>query len=218
MQDIGDKTYNFGISGAMTTGWYEIDGNKFYFGDDGAMLKGWQVLDGWHRHFDDESGILSANCTLDGYRIDADGVARKITAVQLRAQNILASIGYTPNAIFNYIRSHNYYKLMETTRTLDQIESLGWGYFANYAMDNRFVVCYYFAALQDLLFHEAGFESRIVYGNGTHASDHYWNQVKINGEWTNYDACNGFAAVSDDFLKAKTYTWYQFVYPVYEER
>ena len=107
---------------------------------------------------------------------------------------------------------------METTRTLDQIESLGWGYFANYAMDNRFVVCYYFAALQDLLFHEAGFESRIVYGNGTHASDHYWNQVKINGEWTNYDACNGFAAVSDDFLKAKTYTWYQFVYPVYEER
>ncbi|MBQ1519735.1 MAG: hypothetical protein IIZ53_07785, partial [Ruminococcus sp.] len=202
---------------AMEKGWTETDGKKYYFStEDGAMLKGWQVLDGWNRHFDETTGILSTNCTIGDYSIDGDGVARKTSAVRLRARSILSTINPTPDGIFNYIRSRNYYKYMEATKTLPQIEAIGWSYFANYAMDNRFVVCYYFAALQDLLFHEAGYESRIVYGNGTHTSDHYWNQVKINGVWTNYDACNGCANVSDSYLQSLTYTWYQFVYPNYD--
>ena len=215
--DMDDKTYNFGSSGAMQKGWTEIDGNKYYFStEDGSMVYGWQTIDNTTRHFDEATGVLSTNCTIDDYRIDADGVAKKLSAVQLRARSILSTISATPDGIFNYIRNHNYYRMIESTRTLQQIEDLGWGYFANYAMDNRFVVCYYFAAIQDLLFHEAGYESRIVYGNGTHTSDHYWNQVKINGVWTNYDACNGCANVSDAYLTSLTYTWYQFVYPNYD--
>lgn len=64
------------------------------------------------------------------------------------------------------------------------------GYFANYAMGNRYITSYYFAALQDILFHQAGYESRIVYGTAGNG-DYYWNQVKTDGVWVNYDACGG---------------------------
>ena len=109
--------------------------------------------------------------------------------------------------------NHNKYKFIEATKTLAQIQSIGWSYFAQYAFNNRFVVCYYFAAVQDVLFQEAGYESRIVYGTGRGSGDHYWNQIKVNGVWTNYDACNGYANVTDAYLKAQNYTWKQYVYP-----
>lgn len=207
--------YYLGSDGAAVTGWQNIGGGRYCFSSDGKMLTGWQTIDGKMYHFDSASGIMSVSTVIDGYTIGPDGVAVRISAVQLRANDVIASIGTDAQNIFNYVRSHNKYKYIEETKPLAQIESIGWSYFANYAMDNRFVVCYYFAAVTDVLFRQAGFETRIVYGTGRGDGDHYWNQVRINGVWTNYDTCNGYANVTDDYLKLQNYTWYKYVYPVY---
>ena len=78
-------------------------------------------------------------------------------------------------------------------------------------MDHEFVVCYYFAAISDLLFQQAGYKTRIVYGTGRGTTDHYWNQVLIDGVWVNYDACNGYFGKTDAFLKEKNYTFKQYI-------
>ena len=76
------------------------------------------------------------------------------------------------------------------------------------------MVCYYFAALQDVLFKQAGYEHRVIYGTQGRG-DHYWNQVKINGKWRNFDACMGHCDVSDEYLSNKGFIWYEYVYPEY---
>ncbi|MBQ9899293.1 MAG: transglutaminase domain-containing protein, partial [Ruminococcus sp.] len=131
---------------------------------------------------------------------------------QVQANSILASTGKGVAEIFNYVRDHNKYKYIEDTKSLATIESLGWSSFAQYALNNRYVVCYYFAAITDLLFQQAGYQTRIIYGTGRGDGDHYWNQVVINGQWVNYDTCNGYYGVSDDYLKSQNYTWYKCVY------
>lgn len=232
---IDGKLFYFDENNVYNTGWQTINGNLYYFdgdngamkglrqfttgyyyfGNDGKLLTGWQTVDGILRYFDPSSGLMVVNKIVDGYEIDANGVAKKLSDVQIRADKIIASIGNSADNIFTYVRSNNKYKFMEPTKSLSEIEALGWGYFANYAMDNRFIVCYYFAAITDLLMHQAGYETRIVYGTGRGTSDHYWNQVKINGVWVNYDTCNGYSNVNDDYLKEQNYTWKSFVYPKY---
>ncbi|MGN0612537.1 MAG: transglutaminase domain-containing protein [Porcipelethomonas sp.] len=212
-QTISGKKYYFGSDGAMQTGWQTISGKKYYFSSDGAMQTGWQTIDGKKYYFGND-GVMRTNVSVDGYDIGADGVAVKLSAVQKRADAIIASVGKSANAIYSYVRSNNVYKFMESTKSLATINSMGWGYFADYAMDNRFVVCYYFAALQDLLFRQAGYETRIIYGTQGFG-DHYWNQVKINGTWMNFDACMGHYNVTDSYLANKGFVWYQYVYPEY---
>lgn len=215
-QIINGAKYYLADNGVMQTGWVTLSDGKYYFGTDGKMVTGWQTISGKYYHFGTD-GKLTVNTTLDGYKIDANGVATKLSAVQLKANTILASIGKTPNAIYNYVINNNKYRYIEDTRTLAQIQATGWSYFANYAMNNKYVVCYYFAAITDLLFQQAGLESRIVYGTGRGDGDHYWNQVKINGVWTNYDTCNMYANVTDAYLKTQGngYTWKQYVYPTF---
>ena len=154
---------------------------------------------------------MAKSIRIDGYNLGGDGVATPMSDVQKKAASIIATIGKTPDAVFNYVRSHNRYSYIEATRSLAQIQAMGWSYFANYAMNNRNIVCYYFAAITDVLFQEAGLRSRIVYGTGTGTGEHYWNQVYINGVWTNYDTCNGFANVTDAYLKSLTYEFKQYI-------
>lgn len=214
-QTIDGAKYYIASDGKVQTGWQTVDGAKYYFAADGKMLTGWQTIDGKKYHFNTSTGVMSVNTSIDGYTIGADGVAVKLSAVQVRANEIIASIGADAQNIFSYVRNHNKYKFIEETKSLQQIESIGWSYFADYSIDNRFIVCYYFAAVTDVLYKQAGFETRIVYGTGRGEGEHYWNQIKVNGVWTNYDTCNGYANVTDEFLKAQNYTWYQFIYPVY---
>ena len=214
-QTIGSAKYYFSADGVMLTGFQTIGSAKYYFSADGAMLTGWQTINSISYYFDATTGAMAVNTTIDGYTIGADGAASKVSEIQKRANEVIASIGTDAQNVFSYVRSHNKYKFIEATKTLQQIESIGWSYFANYSLDNRFVVCYYFAAVTDVLFKQAGYETRIVYGTGRGSGDHYWNQIKVNGVWTNYDTCNGYSNVTDDFLKSQNYTWYQYVYPVY---
>lgn len=229
---IEGNLYNFSEEGKMQTGWFNMNtGARYYFKQDGTAIKGfqkftdgmhyflsdytmalgWQTIDNKLYFFDEKTGVMAVDTKIGEYTIDANGVATKVNVTQQKANNIIASVGSNLINLYNYVKSNNSYKFIEQTRSLEEIETVGWSYFADYAMDNRFVVCYYFAALTDLLFQQAGYETRIVYGTGRGEGEHYWNQVKINGVWTNYDACNGYADVTDDFLKSKNYTWYKYV-------
>ncbi len=215
-QIIDGSKYYIADDGSVQTGFQTLDDGTYYFNADGKMQFGWQTIDGKKYYFY-ENGKMAVSCRIDGYNLAGDGTAFPMSEVQKRAASIIATIGKTPDAVYNYVRSHNRYKYIEATKTLAQIQSIGWSYFANFAMDNRNIVCYYFAAITDILFQEAGLRSRVVYGTGTGTGDHYWNQVYINGTWTNYDTCNGFANVTDEYLKTYTYTWKQFIYPDFRE-
>ncbi len=210
---IDGKKYYFAEDGTMQFGWVTLDDGKYYFGNNGEMVTGWNDIDGKKYYFNETSGKLETNKIVGGYNLTEDGSAVPLSAVQNRAKGIIDSIGTSAPVIYNYVYNHNKYSLIESTRSLAQIEEKGWSYFANYSLDNRFVVCYYFAAVSDLLYKQAGYQSRIVYGTGHQTSDHYWNQVYINGTWLNYDACNGYCGVSDAVLQSKNYTVYKYVYP-----
>jgi hypothetical protein len=95
------------------------------------------------------------------------------------------------------------------------VEATGWACFALYTIDRSSASCYYLAALQDYLFREAGYTSRIVYG--TQGSGvHYWNQVLVNGSWLNYDGCNsGRGGKTNAQLSAinANYKWCGYIVP-----
>lgn len=205
------KYYFLPSTGVMQTGLVEIEKVKYYFAEDGVMQTGWVTISGKKYYFNPSDGKMMTNTIVGDYNLADDGHAIAFSAVQKRANTILASTGKTVGAIYNYVVSHNYYKYIETTKTLSQIESIGWSYFANYALDKPAVVCYYFAAVTDLLFQQAGYTTRIVYGTGRGTTDHYWNQVYLDGKWLNYDTCNGYNGVSFTTLQNANYTIYQYV-------
>lgn len=212
----GDGTYYFSENGTKQTGWITINNHQCYFGEDGKMVFGWQTIDG-DEYFFNDYGIMETNTTIDGKVIGEDGKvkANPISAVQQRANSVIAQIGTSTEAIYNFVRNNNRYSHMEETKSQAQIEAIGWSYFANYAFDNRFIVCYYYAAITDLLYKQAGYESRIVHGTGRGAGEHYWNEVKLNGTWYCIDTCNGYFQVSFSYLQSQNYTFYNYVYPTY---
>lgn len=210
----GSGTYLFDDNGIKLTGWQTVNNHQCYFNADGEMVFGWQTIDGSEYYFNNY-GIMETNTTIDGKVIGADGKVKPVSAVQQKANSVIAQIGTSTQAIYNFVRSNNRYQYIEATRSLSQINAIGWSYFANYAFNNRFVVCYYFAAITDVLLKQAGWESRIVHGTGTGTGEHYWNEVKVNGTWSCIDTCNGFYMVSFSTLQASNYTFYNYVYPTY---
>ncbi|MDE6731142.1 MAG: hypothetical protein K2J71_10270 [Oscillospiraceae bacterium] len=218
-----NKTYYLGIKGDALTGWQTLTGYTYYFKQDGEMSVGWQEIDGKEYYFYPENGTMAKNTVIDEKTIGADGVAKAPGAVseklllnRERAQTALQQNGSTVSAIFSYMRATNRYKYIESTRTLAQIEANGWLYYVDYAFTHYYGVCYYLTAKMDFLLQEAGYECRIVHA--THGSgDHYWNQVKINGTWVNYDCTNGYNAYDwNRMMNAGNYIFLGYVYPVYE--
>ena len=212
----GDKYY-LGSDGVPATGPVKLDDGDYLFGEDGKMLFGWQTVSDRLYYFDTSNGKMIKHRVVEGKWLNDNGVAEEFSETRKKGSELVAKAGADAARIFNYVIVNNKYKMIETTKTLEQIESIGWSFFAEYSMSNRYVVCYYFAAITDLMFQQAGYETRIVYGTGRGSGDHYWNQIKVNGTWTNYDTCNGYANVTDDFLKAQNYTWYSFVYADYNK-
>lgn len=236
-QVIEEKTYCFNEDGLMAVGWQTIDGSRYhfnangilstglvamtegtyYFGTDGIMQTGWQTIDNVRRYFG-EDGIMVTNQTVDGYVIDADGVAmsQELADITARAHDILKQNGSGIKDIYNYVRSTNRYKKIESTKTLEQIEEIGWTHFVSYSMDHYYVVCYYEAAKMDFLLREAGYTCRVVHA--THGTgDHYWNQVLVNGTWVNYDCTNGYKAYGwNAMISAGDYIVLGYLIPEYK--
>ena len=198
---IDGKKYFLDPNGKMMTGWQYLDNAWYYFDNSGVMKTGWNTIDGARYYFDVNNGQMLTNTTLAGYNIESDGKAYPFSSVQNRAVKILSSIEKTPDSVYDYVCAHNEYKSMSNVKKYSEIKSDDWAKFADYAMDNKYVVGCYFAAVTDLLFKQAGYQTRIVYGTGRGTSEHYWNQVYVKGQWLNYDTCNGLAGVTDDYLK-----------------
>ncbi|MDE6835169.1 MAG: hypothetical protein K2J39_13130 [Ruminococcus sp.] len=210
-----DGTYLFDDNGVMLTGWQKVNNNQCYFLESGKMAFGWQTIDDDEYYFDNY-GIMKTNTTIDGKTLGEDGKVKPLSAVQLKANSVIASIGTSTEAIYNFVRSNNRYQYMEATKSQAQIEAIGWSYFANYAFNNRFIVCYYFAAITDILLKQAGWQSRIVHGTGTGTGEHYWNEVYANNTWYCIDTCNGYNMVSFSYLQGKNYTFSKYFYPTYD--
>jgi glucan-binding YG repeat protein len=218
MQLIDDKKYYFNTeTGKMINGFVKLEDGTYHFGEDGAMTTGWLTIGENKYYFNETNGIMATNTIKDGFNLNEDGIAVPFSALQEKAQTIIDEKGKDTNSIYNYVRGNNKYKLMEKTRTLEEINQMGWSYFANYALSNRFVVCYYFAAATDLLLRQAGYECRIVYGTGRGTSDHYWNEVydPTTKTWLSYDTCNGYYGVTFEYLQTQNYTFKQHVHPKY---
>ena len=215
--DIEGKRYHFNASGIMYTGLIKMADGSYYFGDEGVMQTGWQTISGKQYYFG-EDGKMVTNQTVDGFIIGSDGVAmsQALSNITAQAQSILAANGTSVNEIYNYMRATNRYKKTEATKTLAQIEELGWTYFVQYSMDHYYVVCYYLAAKMDFLLREAGHTCRVVHA--THGSgDHYWNQVYVNGTWVNYDCTNGYRAYGwDAMISAGNYKVLGYLTPEYK--
>lgn len=201
-QTVGNERYYFNENGCrIADGWNVIEGVTYFFNNDGSHLTGWQELEG-KRYYFNESGAMVTDQDVDDMHLGSDGVAMTKLYFQnkLRAQNALNQYGTSVSGIYNFVRSTTRYKKTESTKTIGQINSLGWLYFVDYSMTHYYGVCYYLAAKMDFVLTEAGYECRIVHA--THGSgDHYWNQININGTWVNYDCTNGLS----------NYTWNQMV-------
>ena len=210
---IGNYKYYIDETGKVCTGIVKLDDGTYFFDSEGRMDYGKQIVDGKAYYFDKKSGRMMKNYSMDGYRYGSDGVGKPLSDVQKRADVLLATINKTADSIYSYVLNNNKYGAIEEPLTLNAITNKGWGYFADYAMDHKQIMYYHFAALTDLLFQQANMESRIVYGTGRRDGEHFWNQVKVNGVWRNYDACNNYKNVTDEYLIGEGYTIAGYIYP-----
>ena len=191
----GVKLYCFDENGAMYKDrLLTVSGNKYYANPDGTMFTGWKKINNNYKYFE-ANGKMAVSKTVNGRTFDSNGniVASELLINNKKcAQDIFRQYGSTTDELYSYMRETNRFKRNETTKTLEQIEAIGWLYFADHAMTNYYNVCYYMSAKMDFLMREARYECRIVHS--THnTGDHYWNQVMENGKWTNYDCTNGLS-------------------------
>lgn len=225
---INGKMYNFSSEGTFVVGWSQADGKKMYYNEFGYPVVGIVDIDGHKYYFIDgvmqtgaftynnnnyllnDDGTMVVDKQIGNTYYGSDGIGHTYSdaymKLQTKAKSIIASIGTSPKAIYNYVVGHVRYKYMAQQ---------DWTTMANVGFNTGRGACYNFAACVDILLKEAGYETRVVRGTGHYTSLHYWNQVKINGSWTNIDACNKYYNVSDAYLKGKTYTFNKYEYPTY---
>lgn len=220
-------------NGQLVSGWVTV-GEDFYYFDDTTFkaVKGIHQIDGNNYYFNRDTAVLMHNCIVGEWVIDATGIANSL--LKTKANMVLSSCN-TPDQIYSYMRSYHRYKhisdgitlnfsatndtvtkqIVDYNPSVSSVNATGWSCFALYTINNSSASCYYLASLQDYLFRQAGYTSRIVYG--TQGSGvHYWNQVLVGDAWLNYDACNsGRGAKSNDQLLAinGNYIWCGYIVP-----
>jgi hypothetical protein len=215
--DWDGKRYFFNFDGLLQTGWKTLDGNCYYFTSTGVMRTGWVTIDG-NQYYFDENGVMQTNCEINGMYLDENGLVMSalLHTNKERAKAALEKYGTSVSGIYNYVQATNHHRYTEDTKTIEQLNSVGWLSLVDYAMQNYYCVCYYMAAKMDFVLREAGYQCRIVHA--THGSgDHYWNQIYINGAWTNYDCTNGYANYSwNRIVAAGNYEFLGYVIPTYQ--
>ncbi len=165
---------------------------------------------------------IGSNFKLDGtwYHFEPSGRYYPVeneTLLKLlnRTEEILSS-GDHYRQIYNFCINDSRYKYIETTKTIEEIEDIGWTFFADYAMENYRMVCYYMAAQMDILLEQSGYRCRVVHS--VHGSgDHYWNQVYIDGKWKNFDITNWYYDYTwEQMVAAGDYVLVDYVRPEYK--
>ena len=133
---------------------------------------------------------------IEGYSFDNNGIGQPVSEaykeLDSRVTEILKTTGTDIKPIFDYCVDHIKYKYTdEKDWTVMALEALKTGRGA----------CYHRAALLDFMLKKAGYKTRVIWRKGTGRQQHYWNQVYVNGAWTNLDVGYNKFMVSDQQLK-----------------
>lgn len=226
----------------LTTGWVKVDGSTYYFQENNIACKGVCLIDGDYYYFNRSNEKLVTNSVIGKWSIDANGIASsKLQSIA----NSRFNTGYqTLDKIYNLVRVGGYSSLGSSTdingnsvgngtasltyksgsSVTEQIvkfgpsssvSATGWACFAQYRALNNKGCCFYMAVYFDYLCRYAGYESRIVYGTQGQGV-HYWNQVKVDGSWLNYDCCSsGRCGLTNSQLLSKKsgFIWNGYIVP-----
>ena len=198
--DYDGKKYYSSESGRLFRAWHLIDGQQYFFNTDYTMATGW-VNAGGNRYYFNENGVMVTNTAIDGWYLTEDG-----HAVIDRAYQVLNTYGKSVDALAKYVYENSNYSSYSRSRSPEELPNIGYSYLAYYGFLGGTVTSEYVAAELDYLLREAGYTSIIMYEN-TSTGYHYWNQVKLDNGWYNYDATKGWFKKTDaEITKLGGYT------------
>ncbi len=237
---VDGNTYYFGPDNAAESYFFMVGNDLYYFDPDTFVMAKDTVIDDYIFGSDGrainsdipgpEPGPEDPDPDPEQEPYTPDAVTLK-SAIYKRAKEVVKAINLrTPEDVFAFVKSKHIFTYNVEDGALyshAQIEKIGWTHFAEYAFDNTPAICYYYAAEYAILLDAMGIKNRIVHGTGHYDSEHYWNQAMVGGTWVNYDACNGYCAVDDDYLKKACilndryegidgYTFGEYIYPVFK--
>ena len=227
-----DHIYYTDDNGAIYRGKCYIDGKESYFSDDGEYLYGWIKDERGYRYIDadkneyigkknidgkdywfDDDGYLIVNQVVGMYQADSNGnLARMaITVDNLNAalDEILEKTGKDIKTIGEYVRTNHKYKYIDKLSSREEM--------AVYALNNRYISCYYYEALTGLLLERAGYEVITVKGVGFVYAEHYWSLVKTTRNnvegWYHVDSLKAKYIRTDAEMVADGFKWTHSDYP-----
>ena len=180
-QQVEGKWRYFLPSGPQAYGFIESAGDCYYADEEGVLCDGFVLSGGVLRYFDPGSFAMVRNTVVGGYQVDASGKCTK-KAVEVTDANlddyidsILAEIGRTPRAIYDYVCSNFVYVVM------------GWDSNRNMAihfLNTGYGACIHFCALTEMLLNRCGYATHWVRGE----LGHYWLLVEMSpGVWRHMD-------------------------------
>ena len=168
-------------NGPQAYGFIETAGDCYFADEEGVLCEGFVLTGGVLRYFDPESLAMVRNTIVGSYQVDASGKCTK-KAVEVTDANlddyidsILAEIGRSPRAIYDYVCQNFIYVVMgwDTERNMT-IHFLNTGYGA----------CIHFCALTEMLLNRCGYATHWVRGE----LGHYWLLVEMSpGVWRHMD-------------------------------
>ena len=180
-QLVGDQWHYFRANGTQAYGFIETAGDCYYADEDGYLQSGFVLIGGVLRYFDPDSLAMVRNTVVGSYQVDGSGRCTKkaveVTDANLDAylDSILAEIGRTPRAIYDYVCQNYVYVVMgwDTNRNM-AIHMLNTGYGA----------CIHFCAVTEMLLNRCGYATHWVRGE----LGHYWLLVEMSpGVWRHMD-------------------------------
>ena len=213
---INGKLYGFDADCYAIKGKFaRTGGNTYYFGSNYAAASGFTKVNDKTYYFDPQTNIMATDTEIDGYTIGSDGVAEKLTEIfkyarQIAQQNNLRN----PTDIYNYLRRNHSFAYNDISDSYKWAQ--GWTWAAEFGFRNYTIECFNFAAMYAIILDTLGYENRIIHGTGHYDTEHFWNQVRENGQWVNYDACNGYCGVSTSYLQGRNYTFDEVIYPEFD--
>lgn len=180
-QLVEGKWRYFLPNGPQAYGFIETAGDCYFADEEGVLCEGFVLTDGVLRYFDPGTLAMVRNTVVGAYQVDAGGKCTK-KAVEVTDANlddyidsILAEIGRSPRAIYDYVCQNYVYVVM------------GWDSNRNMAihfLNTGYGACIHFCALTEMLLNRSGYATHWVRGE----LGHYWLLVEMSpGVWRHMD-------------------------------
>ena len=179
--DIDGKTCYYDSDGNMRKdGIFDIMGGKYLFDESGALQTGWQEIDGGYYLFDRQDGKMQCDCTADGVTLGEDGKAvlteytKSKIETMMNARSIMMEQTEPTDSMeekrlkcFNWVLSLPYHRFRLLS---DCYEQEGWEVtFANDIFVQQRGCCVSESAAVAFLFREIGYTDVAVCHDTSHA-------------------------------------------------